>query len=80
MGLQAVIGVNVRRLRKQAELSQEELAARAEIEMRYLGGIERGEQNPSVKILERIAKALGVHPSVLLLDSERPVKGSKSPR
>lgn len=57
-----VIGANVRRLRKEIRMSQEHLALNSEIDLRYLGGIERGQQNPSVAVLGRLAEALGVHP------------------
>lgn len=57
-----IIGINVRRFRKEKRMSQERLAHAAEIDLRYLGGIERGEHNPSVAVLGRIADALGVHP------------------
>jgi len=71
MRLEAIIGGNIRRLRKAAKLSQEELAAEAKIDMRYLGGIERGQENPTVAVVGRIAKVLGVHPSALLLEGRR---------
>lgn len=64
-----VVGENVRRLRKAIGLTQEELAHRAEIDTRYVGGIERGQENPSVAVLGRLASTLGVHPSELLLQS-----------
>jgi hypothetical protein len=37
--------------------------------MRYLGGIERGQENPTVAVVGDIAKALSVHPSALLMES-----------
>jgi transcriptional regulator with XRE-family HTH domain len=69
MRLEGVLGANIRRLRKAARLSQETLAAEAGIDMRYPGGIERGQENPTVKVVARIAKKLGVHPSTLLVDT-----------
>lgn len=54
------IGLNVQRLRRGKELSQEELAARADVHQTYLSGVERGKRNASVLVLERIAKALSV--------------------
>jgi transcriptional regulator with XRE-family HTH domain len=58
-----IVGKNVRRLRLQKGMTQEELAFEAEIDLTYVGGIERGRRNPSLMVLVRIAKALGVPPS-----------------
>ena len=54
---------NIRLLRHQAELSQEELAGRAGLHRTYVGSIERGERNVSLENIERLAKALKVPPS-----------------
>src|SRR4051812_34140878 len=56
----ARLGRNVRRLRKQRGLTQEELAFEAEIDLTYVGGIERGQRNPSLMVMVRIAGALSV--------------------
>jgi transcriptional regulator with XRE-family HTH domain len=63
MRWEQVVGINIRRLRKARGLTQESLAAECGIDMRYLGGIERGQENPTVAVVGRVAKALGVHPS-----------------
>jgi DNA-binding XRE family transcriptional regulator len=55
-----------RKLRLQKEMTQEELAFEAEIDLTYVGGIERGRRNPSLMVLVRIAKALDVPPPKLL--------------
>jgi transcriptional regulator with XRE-family HTH domain len=56
----ALLGRNVRRLRQQKGLTQEELAFEAEIDLTYMGGIERGRRNPSLLVMARIADALSV--------------------
>ncbi|URI15824.1 MULTISPECIES: helix-turn-helix domain-containing protein [Brevundimonas] len=58
-----IVGSNVRRLRKERGLSQEALAGEAGLAMRHLGRIERGEGNPTVAILGRMAEVLDVHPT-----------------
>src|ERR1700722_19942834 len=56
----AIFGRNVRRTRQQKGLTQEQLAFEAEIDLTYLGAIERGRRNPSLLVMARIAKALSV--------------------
>jgi len=41
-------------------MTQEQLGEQADVDYKYLGGIERGERNPSTENLSKIAKALGV--------------------
>ncbi len=43
----AIVAKNVRKLRQERKLTQEQLAFQAEIDLTYLGGIERGRRNPS---------------------------------
>jgi transcriptional regulator with XRE-family HTH domain len=56
----AVFGKNVRKFRQQRKLTQEQLAFEAEIDLTYMGGIERGKRNPSLLVMGRIAEALSV--------------------
>jgi transcriptional regulator with XRE-family HTH domain len=63
-----ILGRNVKRFRQQKKLTQEQLAFEAEIDLTYVGGIERGKRNPSLLVMARIAKALGVHLTKLLSD------------
>ena len=55
------VGFNIRTIRQERGLSQEKLAALADLHRAYLGQIERGEKNIGLKNLEKIAKALGVN-------------------
>lgn len=57
---------NVRRLRKDLGISQEELADLANLHRTYVSGIERKVRNPTIEILARLAVALGVTESDLL--------------
>ena len=52
-------GLNVRRLRLKNGLSQTALAKKAGLSSNYIGTLERGVQNPSLKTLEKVAKGLG---------------------
>ena len=62
----AIVGQNVRRLRTKKGLTQEQLAFEAQIDLTYVGGIERGERNPSPLVMVRIADALSVPVQKLL--------------
>ncbi|WP_173980235.1 helix-turn-helix domain-containing protein [Magnetospirillum sp. UT-4] len=59
MDVQALVAWNLRRLRVQRGLSQEALAVDAEIDRTYVSRLERGLENPTVAVLERIALAVG---------------------
>ncbi|MCV9966930.1 helix-turn-helix transcriptional regulator [Pararhizobium sp. BT-229] len=66
MDLKEAMAINLRRIRHEKNLTQEELAALADISMRYVGAIERGKVSASVTVLGRIADALSVDPCDLL--------------
>jgi transcriptional regulator with XRE-family HTH domain len=66
MDVVKLLGKNVRDLRRARELSQEELAHRADMDRSYVSDLERGVRNPSVRALGRLAQALDVLPSRLL--------------
>ena len=60
MDIRERVGLNLQRLRREAGLSQEELADRSRVHQTYLSGVERGVRNPTVSVLQRIAQALGL--------------------
>lgn len=66
MDLCRQFGANVRRLRKDIGLSQEEFAEKAGVARSYMSDVEVGHRNPTLKVVERIAKVLDVQPSTLL--------------
>ncbi|MFC6447744.1 helix-turn-helix domain-containing protein [Shinella zoogloeoides] len=66
MDLKEVMARNLRRIRHAKKLTQEELADRASLSMRYVGAIERGDVSASVTVLGQIAEALEVDPAELL--------------
>ncbi|MBV5259209.1 helix-turn-helix transcriptional regulator [Synechococcus moorigangaii CMS01] len=57
---------NLVRLRRERNLSQEELAHRAGIDRTFISGCERMVRNPSLSTLEKIARGLAVDPCELL--------------
>src|SRR5436309_4739360 len=65
-----IVGGNIRRLRKSKRLTLEQLAEKAESNPKYLGAVERGEENIGLKKLEQVAAALRVEPYELLLPGE----------
>ena len=54
------LGQSLRRHRETAALSQEKLAELAEIDRTYVSDIERGNRNPGIINIARLAKALGI--------------------
>jgi transcriptional regulator with XRE-family HTH domain len=60
------LGKRIRTLRKEAKLTQEELAARAGLSANYVGGVERGERNAGITALVALARGLEVTVTKLL--------------
>jgi transcriptional regulator with XRE-family HTH domain len=56
----ALLAWNLRRLRAEKQIAQERLAADARVDRAYLSKAERGEANPTVDVLDRLAATLGV--------------------
>jgi transcriptional regulator with XRE-family HTH domain len=63
--VKTLFGKRVRHLRALRGVSQEQFAHEAGIDRSYVGGVERGERNPSLQNICRIAKALHVVPAEL---------------
>lgn len=61
-------GQNVRKARLEIFLSQESLAAKADIDRAFLSGIERGVENPSLFTIQAIADALEMRVGKLMED------------
>jgi transcriptional regulator with XRE-family HTH domain len=70
--LQRIVGRNLRAYREARGLSQEAFAEVLDVHRTYMGGIERGERNLTLKTIEKIAGRLDLEPLALLTpDSER---------
>ena len=66
MDIRKRLGLNVKRLRVEKGWSQEDYADRAGIHRTYVSDIERANRNPTISVVERLAKALKVDASVLI--------------
>lgn len=62
MDIRKLVGWNLRHLRVAKGLPQDDLAADANLDRAHVSRIERGVENPTIQILDRLAKALGINP------------------
>jgi transcriptional regulator with XRE-family HTH domain len=76
MDLRPVFALNLRRLRHDRGLSQDDLAYEARVNRGYLSRLEQGEFFASLKIVGRLAEALNVEPAELL---KMPPKRRRTP-
>lgn len=60
MDVNKQLGMRIKYLRSLKKWSQEDLALEAGINKNYLSDLERGSRNPTVKILDKIARTLGI--------------------
>ena len=67
MNLKILIGKNVKYYRYKEKLTQEKLAEKIKSSVNYIGRLERGQHNPSVEKLEKIATALNIEPDELFI-------------
>ncbi len=72
MDVRRRLGLNLKKLREEQRFSQESFADHCGLHRTYISGIERGVRNPTVLIIDKIAKALKV-PVGQLLDEPRAV-------
>ena len=70
--LQRTVGRNLRAYRNARGLSQEAFAEVLGVHRTYMGGVERGERNLTLKSVERIAEKIEVEPLALLSSSDAP--------
>jgi transcriptional regulator with XRE-family HTH domain len=77
MNGRALVAWNLRRLRVTRGLSQERLAYDAEVDRSYVGGLERCAENPTVDVLDRLAKTLQVPLTELF---KMPRRGASPPK
>ncbi len=66
MDMRRLVGRNFARLRREKQLTQEEVEARSGFSQQYLSGLEQGKRNPTVVTLYELGQALGVSPVDLI--------------
>ncbi|MCS3451537.1 MULTISPECIES: helix-turn-helix domain-containing protein [Bradyrhizobium] len=64
--MKQIVARNLRRIRHERKLSQEELSFRAKVDRSYISQLETGSYSASVTMLGKLAKALGIDVSELL--------------
>lgn len=73
-----LLGLRIRELRRQAGLTQSDLAEKASLSLNFIGTVERGRNVPSLMTLFRIARSLGVSVSDLFLTAEAIQRSSRN--
>lgn len=71
------LGQKIRLARQRAGLTQEDLAARVSRTSESISNIERGQQEPGIKTVQSLAKALGLPVSELVESSEEPTASAQ---
>jgi transcriptional regulator with XRE-family HTH domain len=71
IGIVSTVAENVRKARKAAGFSQEELALEADVDRTYISQVERGKRNITVVILGRLARAMSTTAAELVSDTRR---------
>ena len=78
MDIREVFARNLRRYRRAARLSQEELAHRSDIDRTYISSLERSLYAASIDVVDRLAAALEIQAADLLVRSS-PARARKPP-
>lgn len=69
MNSKKILSLNLKKYRKENRISQEEMAARAELNTRGYGKIERGEVQSSLDTLDKLCRATGLSQAFLLTEN-----------
>lgn len=76
MKARGLLAWNLRRIRVKSGFSQERLAFDSGVDRSYVGGLERGEHNPTIDLLERLAQTLNVAVHEFFIE---PTRSAKTP-
>jgi transcriptional regulator with XRE-family HTH domain len=77
MKARALVAWNLRRIRVDRGIPQEQLAYDAGIDRSYMSGLERRTENPTIDLLDRLAETLGVQLSEFFV---QPPRGATTPK
>jgi transcriptional regulator with XRE-family HTH domain len=70
MDMRKLVGRNVKRVRQEKGLTQEQLAELSGFSQQYISGLEQGQRNPTIVSLYELATALGVSHMELVRSAE----------
>lgn len=85
MNARELVAWNMRRLRVAAGLSQDQLGHDAGVDRTYVSRLERKMENPSIGVIEKVSKALGVHIAEMFVEPDpdekapKPLKAGRRP-
>ncbi len=68
MDIQIQLAINLRKIRTLCGISQEDLAYSSGVERAYVGHLERGKKNPTIKTLDKLAETLGCRVADFFMD------------
>lgn len=78
MDMRKLVGRNVKRVREQRDLTQEQLAEASGFSQQYISGLEHGRRNPTIITIYEIAQALGVtHEELVRTANVRSVRSAR---
>lgn len=78
--LHVALGRALRRLRHEADLSQEKLGLESGVQRNFISLIETGQNQPTITTIFKLATALGVKASDLVIQAEAEMHAGKKPR
>lgn len=79
MTLATLFGEEIRRIRQEANLSQEDLAYRAKVHRTYISQLERGLKTPSLEVVFRLCAALNQEPYELIKRMSQKIEEISTP-
>jgi transcriptional regulator with XRE-family HTH domain len=69
-----VLGNLIKQARLKAEMTQEDLAAKASLTREYVSLLERNKRSPTIEVFIRLVRAVGLAPDKIVLEVERSLR------